>query len=570
MSLASLRQKLATDSPSWQLCLLGIIGGALAGLTVIALKFSVLAIQSFYLESPDDFTTLSDSVRSTLPFIGATITVVAMWLIGGGFSPMGIPFVIQRLKTHYGLLPFSNTLKQFVGSLTALASGFSVGREGPAVHIGAWASSMVGDKLSLPYNSIRTLCACGIAAGISASFHTPLAGVIFVVELMLREYTIAIFVPILLASVTGSLLSELVFGKVPEFSFFQSVNITFEHYPALILMGILLGGLGFLFNRYFLLIQKTTKEVHPAKRIFLAALITVLLGLLVPYCMGTGIGAISFALEHQGDLMLVTSLLIAKMLATVVALGLGVPGGIIGPILGIGAIAGVIVAGLSNYILPTGSVVDEFSLVAMAGFMAATLHAPLAAVVAVIELSGQLQATLPSMVVITFAYLVSSQFFKSRSLFLMQLEQQDIGYLHTPIEHSLQKIGVLAHFNTKVEVVDSLDSIMIHDLLSRDDIDYVIHFDKQSHKYKLVELEMFDYSNSFSYSESTEHPKFQLLEMKGISSQETLAAAYNALVSKRKGAVYIFDQSDTSSPEKKVLGILPFYTLRMLLNKGKI
>ncbi|MBA6363202.1 chloride channel protein, partial [Colwellia sp. BRX8-8] len=200
ISLSLLRKRLALPRTSWQLCLLAALGGTASALLVVLFSYSIETVQSFYLVQKDNYTSLDALSRFHLPIVGGLVILFFAWLTGYQYLRTGIPFVLHRLKVANGIIPFRNTLNQFFGSVIALASGFSVGKEGPAIHLGAACSSYLGNKLNLPFNTIRTLCACGIAAGISACFNTPIAAVIFVMEVILREYKVHIFIPVMIAS----------------------------------------------------------------------------------------------------------------------------------------------------------------------------------------------------------------------------------------------------------------------------------------------------------------------------------------------------------------------------------
>lgn len=561
MSLISLRKKLAKPEPSWQLCLLGMIGGTLASVLIILFRLSLESIQLLYLENIDDYTTLTEIQRFLTPLIAVSFILGIAWLTGFKYSRMGIPFVIHRLKAAYGSIPFANTITQFFGGIFALAGGFSVGREGPAVHIGAASSSFLGSKLALPQNSIRILCACGIAAGISASFNTPLAAVIFVMEVILREYKLHIFVPVILASIIGSMMTHAVFGPFHEFEFFAYIQIDFWHYPILIVFGILLGFLAKAFNSSLIAVLKIANNHHMAIRLLAAALIMGVLGVIVPQSMGASISAIGLALDQNTAFLVILSVLVAKFIATIVVLGFGIPGGIIGPTLGIGAIAGALMVHPVGLIYPDVNYVGDYSLMGMAGMLAATLNAPLAALLTIIELSNQLQLALPAMVVITSAYITSSQFLKNRSIFLQQLEFQKLPYQVSPVESILQKHGVLSHMETNFVLTDDNDTDtvrnMLADLPGQDHL--IIRPSDSNEDFKLVEIDL----NLHPLED--EGLAFKTTSMPAIDSQATLSEAYFALSERREGAVYIYHKT-----EDKVIGLLAFDKIRAILTRGNI
>lgn len=560
MLLAALQKRLAKPQTSWQLSLLGLLGGVIAAMLIILFRLSIEFLQAQFLTKPDNYTSLDAFARFDLPIIGTIAILILASITGFKYTRLGIPFVLHRLKIAYGLIPFRNTVNQFFGSIIAITAGFSVGREGPAVHLGAAGSSFIGQLLNLPYNSIRTLCACGIAAGISASFNTPIAAVVFVMEVILREYKVHIFIPVMLASVAGSLLTQAVFGPVHEFAFFKTVSLDYSHYPLLIIFGISMGLLAFGFNRYLMLIIAKFSNMHIVARLMLAALVAGTLGYAVPYSMGTGLSAITFSLEHNSELILLLSLLAAKFLATIFALGLGIPGGIIGPILGIGAIAGTIAAIFAGYFVPSTNLGSDYALLGMAGMMAATLHAPLAALLAIIELSHQLDIVVPAMIVISSAYIASGQFFKNRSIFIMQLEHQQLAYHAGPIETVLQKVGVLHMMQENFTVLNEPSTDGIRQQLAINNNDKPVIVVKEIEGVKQYNLAQFDLSL---------HPEAESLikttKMPAISFQATLSEAYHALEDAREGAVYIY-RHDVDN----IIGVLTFEKVREVLRKGKV
>ena len=558
MPLYSLKKHLALPKTSWQICLLAAIGGIASAGLIILFTASIDFIQQWYLPQKEDYTSLSALSRFHLPIIGALLILLCAKLTGYQYLRTGIPFVLHRLKVAHGVIPLRNTLNQFVGTVFALASGFSVGREGPAVHLGAACSSFIGSYLKLPYNAVRTLCACGIAAGIAASFNTPVAAVIFVMEVIMREYKVHIFIPVMIASIVGSLITSHVFGPAHKFEYFSKISIEMVDYPLVILLGLILGILAFAFNRYLTLIIKHSKDFHIIPRFLMAAAITGALGAAVPYAMGTDLSAIAFAIEDSIHFQLLFGLLIAKFVMTIVALRLGVPGGIIGPILSIGAIAGISVAAITNQVFMQDMLLTDYALMGMAGFMAATLNAPLAALLAVVELSNQLEIIVPAMIVITTASVSSGQFFGNRSILVMQLEVQGLLYRHPPIEKSLQRIGAMGIMQENLTIIaPNNESHYLETLAKRETNELIIVKNNEAqHSFTLLHSHHATLNNDF--------PLIEQHQLIPLPYQVTLAEAYAILKEFRQGGVYLYDGS-----KDNIVGVIMFEQIRCYLIEGK-
>lgn len=554
-SLYALRKRLAVPYTSIQLALLGLIGGVVAACLIVLFRLSIEFIQAAF-STGGVFANVSPYLITSLPIIAALLIAVFADFTGFKHYRLGIPFVLHRIKAHYGNMPFWNSVNQFVGGVLALASGFSVGREGPSVHIGASGSSWLGHWLRLPHNAVRTLTACGIAAGISASFNTPLAAVIFVMEVVLREYKIHIFIPVMLASAAGSLITQAVFGQHTEFEYLSVFILPVTHYPFLILLGLVLGLSAYIFNSNLMRVIRTFRYVSMFPRLLLAGVFTAIVGYFVPEALGDGTSAINQAMLSPTNTQLIVILLVSKVMLTWCALGLGIPGGIIGPIFGLGVLLGLIVANFVMTFDPSIHFMATYGVLGMAGLMAASLHAPLAALVAVMELTSTPEAITPAIIVIAVAYITSSQFLKNRSIFIQQLQYQQLAFQTTPVIDALSKIGVLAEMNRNIQIIDY-----------RSEQDVRFHLTQAEEGQLTVVAMRHDLGTDYSLAElqttiTGEASKIIYWPMQSINTRSTMAHVYQTLEDQKAGATLI-----TSINGEKVVGLVEWEQLQAILIK---
>lgn len=557
MNIKALRQELANPRTSYQLCLLGIVGGICAASLIILFRLSVEWLQLLYLQEVNEFSTLDPSFRLILPLCGALLIIVFAYFTGFKHYRMGIPFVIHRIKQRYGHIPFRTTINQFFGGMFALASGFVVGREGPSVHLGAAGSSFLGEWLKLPYNSIRILAGCGIAAGISASFNTPFAAVIFVMEVVLREYRIHIFIPVMLAAACGSVMTRMVFGEGYELSFIAFKEIETWQYFYLIIFGVFLGAFATLFNNQLMNMIRWFRPLKMAWRLLLAALITGLAGYFVPESLGAGFESVHKVISTE-SLSFIVLILGIKFVLVLVAIGLGVPGGLIGPVFVLGMLSGaVLVAPLGLITADAAEYTNSYALLGIAGLLTAVLHAPLAALSAVMELSYTPQVILPAMLVIVPAYVTSTQLFGNSSIFIRQLDYQNLPYTISPIRQTLQKTGVLAVMDTEFKLfIDTPDKYMLAFLETAPTRTVVLRSSFEID----VQYSLVQYDVSLGHNASP----LAFFNMQGVPMQSTLAEVYEILQANREGAVYI--QGNTSVG---LQGVITWNSLRNYLHKAQ-
>lgn len=558
MTLNKLRRQLAFPRASFQLGILGVITGFFSALLIVCFRLLINETQGLFSEHVDNFTHLPPSYRWISLIIGAMIIAVVIDLSASRHTRLGIPFVLHKIRTAYGIMPGKNAINQFIGGAAALISGFSVGREGPSVHLGAYASSWIGNGLKLPYNSIRILSSCGIAAGISASFNTPLAAVIFVMEVILRDYRIHAFIPIMLSAVIGALVTRFVFGDSYELELIQVMSLSHLHYPLLILCGLLIGAVAFTFNNNLMRLIQFSAQHTIYLRLTVATIVTGIVGTLVPQALGSGVGAIQFSVSDPSALSLLLGIFAGKFIATLFALGLGIPGGIIGPVLGLGVVLGTILGSAGFWIQPELNVYGSYAVICMAGLMAASLHAPLAALVTVLELTRSPEIIAPTMLVVATSFTTSAQFFRARSIFLQQLIFQKLPYQLSPAEEMMQKVGVLAKLDTNYRLIETASEQEIKHYMSTIEMHEHLIIKEQYEIGADFKLASYDV-NLASGSDDVE---IKLQPLQGINAQSTLAEAFNILQDARDGAVYVYQDHI-----ENIIGIIHWDQLRRLLTK---
>lgn len=557
MRLQSLRHELAHPRTSVQLCLLGIIAGVTSALLIVLFRLGIEWTQTTGLALLSHFE-LSDTLTwIILPIAAAVLILIIAFFTGFKHYRLGIPFVIHRVKKHYGHIPWRTTVNQFFGGMLALAGGFVVGREGPSVHLGAAGSSLFGQTLRLPQNSIRTLAGCGIAAGISASFNTPLAAVIFVMEVVLREYKIHIFVPVMLSAACGSVITRIVFGEGNELAYFSFSSFSQWVYLYLIVFGCLLGVLATLFNHTLMTVMTAFRRVSMVWRLLLASLITAIGGALLPESLGANFEDVNALFSQNPEALLVLTILLMKFVLATCAIGLGIPGGIIGPVMVIGMLAGAFLLIPVSHWLPREDFTSSFALLGIAGMLTAVLHAPLAALVAVMELSYRPEIILPAILVIVPAYVTATQFLGNRSIFIQQLDFQKLPYAITSIREALEKTGVQAAMETDFKLFYDAPEEALQKFLADSPTQLVI----QQSKFELdIKYAWVHYDVSLSQHA---HP-ISYQTMTGMSSQATLAEVYEQLNSARSGAVYIYDDNPST-----ITGVITWNRLQSFLQRAQ-
>lgn len=533
-----------------KLYVLAVITGLLASLAIILLRLTIEHGQMLLLPSGEveGFASLPWWGLLGLPILGGLLIGLLFYGLNQEQRTTGILHVIERLSAYEGRLPWQNAVRQFLGTSIAIISGHSVGREGPGVHLGAASGSLLANSLELPNNSVRILVASGAAAAIAASFNTPIAGVIFAMEVIMMEYYIASFIPVILASVTGAVVCRLTFGDDTVFIHLSAQMESLWELPYIIFLGLVIGGLATIALKTLTLFTNLYTN-HPLwLRPVYAGILMGLCGMMVPEVMGMGYGIIGSISANDIAISTLVIILVLKLLLSSATVGLGIPAGIIGPTMVVGACAGAILGYFGQWVLPDyASSMTFYAVLGMCAMMSATLKAPLAALMAMLELTGNPEIILPGMLAIVFSSLVTHDYFKLDPMFVNLMRIKGLDFRNDPISQTLRKISVGAAMQRNIAVLNQIISYDLARHTLENNPEWIL-ITKERNPIALMPAS--DLARALSVEKEDIPAELDLMQIPAtrrnvhkISLHTSLHEAYQALTTHEVEALYVSRQS---------------------------
>ena len=301
-----------------------------------------------------------------------------------------------------------------LASALCIGAGGSVGREGPIVQIGSALASSVGQWIRMPENRLRVLVACGAAGGIAATFNAPITGVFFGVEIILRAFSIEAIFTVMLSAMVADVISRQFLGAAPFLSGFPS-GIALDHarnYLLIALLAVIAALLGLGFKNVLYKTEDVCDRVWKHRpewaRPAVGGVALGLLLLAVPQMYGVGYPVMYKAVAGSYALWFLIVLAVTKMVATSLTIGIGGSGGVFAPSLFIGATSGMAFGVIANHLLGPGAGQPAlYAVVAMGAVFASAARAPLTSLASVVEMTGDYTLTLPVMLAVAIATVVS-------------------------------------------------------------------------------------------------------------------------------------------------------------------
>ena len=421
------------------LLILALTVGAGAGVGAVVFRWLIKTF-TLVLSGHADYSAAGHAPHPWLPGLGRWFVIGAPVVAGLLYGPLvqffarearghGVPEVMYAVARRGGRIAPQVAAVKALASALCIGGGGSVGREGPIVQIGSALGSTLGRIVRVAEPRMRVLVACGAAGGIAATFNAPLAGVFFAMELILVDFAAQSFGMVVLASVAASVIGRAALGNSP---FLQLPAFSVHHvaeYPLFAVLGVLAGAVGVAFTRVLYLIEDACDTVWRGPEWLRPAVGGVVLGLLLlvlPEMYGVGYPVLGASVAGQYGLVFLVVLLVGKMVATSLTIGIGGSGGVFAPSLFIGAMLGSAFGDVMHLLSPTiAGPVGAYGLIGMGAVFAGAARAPITAVIIMFELTGEYSIILPLMVAIVIATAISHRL-SGDTIYTLKLRRRGI------------------------------------------------------------------------------------------------------------------------------------------------
>lgn len=377
------------------------------------------------------------------PIIGILLAGVFVYYVVRDDISHGVTKILYAISQRKSRIKPHNMWSSLVASSLTIGFGGSVGAEAPIVLTGAAIGSNLGRLFRMEQKTLMLLVGCGAAGAVAGIFKAPIAGLVFVIEVLMLDLTMTSVLPLLISSVTAATMSYVFSGTEAMFQFSQTEEFVMERIPYVLLLGIFCGLVSLYFTRAMLRVEGIYAGLsHRWQRFILGAAMLSILIFLFPPLYGEGYDTIETLLNgdfihlmdqspflgmengYWGIVIFLGLILLTKVFASAATNGGGGCGGVFAPSLYIGCIAGFIFSHVLNFFgLPVDLPEKNFALMGMAGTMSAVMHAPLTGVFLIAELTGGYNLFLPLMITSIGSY-VTIRAFEPHSLYTMRLAQK--------------------------------------------------------------------------------------------------------------------------------------------------
>lgn len=538
----------------------GILVGVAGGYGAVGFRYLINFIQSIAYGSSAELLDVVQSIswywRIAIPAIGGLIVGPIVYFFAREAKGHGVPEVMYAVALRQGIIRMRIVfIKAFVSAM-CIATGGSVGREGPIVQIGSAVGSTMGQLFNVSANRMRTLVGCGAAAGIAATFNAPIAGSIFAIEIILGEFEIASFSPIIISAVSATAISRHYLGDIPAFILPEYILHSPLEFPLYVVLGVFCALVAVAFTLFLYRAEDAWDAIKFPEylKAVIGGLMMGTLGLVFPQVLGVGYGGIDLALMLKLSWWFMGLLVLCKILATAITIGSGGSGGIFAPSLFMGSMAGGAFGLIAHGLFPSlAASPGAYAVVGMGAVVAATTHGPLQAILIIFEMTGDYKIILPLMITCVISTLVARRLC-GESIYTFKLIRRGINIKAGKDVNVLSSMPVKNVMYHSVEMVpESLNLKQFAEKLPRSrSNNFVVVNDKEEITGVLTFLDYYDRLYSGKIDDHMVVKDIMTPDVVTVSIEDTLDTALEKITSRDFSILPVVA---TDNP-LKMLGIL--------------